>query len=86
MCAAAVVGAGITIDPAYASGGLFLKSIGFSNNAEVARILDIAMNPDSLFMDHRGKRSRNASVRGLGAHAQGLPAPFADLSALIPCG
>lgn len=52
-----------TIDPAYTSGAAFLKTIGFTNPAEIARVLDIAMNPNSMFIDHTlRKGSKNASV------------------------
>lgn len=53
-------------DPVYVAAATFLKSIGFTNQAEVARVLDIAMNPNSLFVQYNdAKRSRNASAREL---------------------
>jgi hypothetical protein len=33
----------ITMDQAYVAGAAFLQSIGFRSNADIARILDIAM-------------------------------------------
>ncbi|KAL6754705.1 hypothetical protein V8C86DRAFT_2694782 [Haematococcus lacustris] len=56
------VRSGYTIDPAYAAGAAYLKAIGFTNAAEIARILDVAMNPNSLFLDS-ATRKRNASAR-----------------------
>eukprot|EP00803_Ostreobium_quekettii_P001260 evm.model.scf_828EXC.4 EVM.evm.TU.scf_828EXC.4 scf_828EXC:28858-30682(+) len=53
-------------DTAYAKGGEFLRSVGFKNQAEVARVLDIAMNPNSLFVTFRDrKRAANANARQL---------------------
>ena len=50
-------------DPAYVSGANYLKTLGITNQAEVARVIDIAMNPDSLFLNYGdGRRTRNASV------------------------
>lgn len=50
-------------DPAYLNGAAYLKTIGVTNQAEVARVLDIAMNPDSLFLSYGdGRRTKNASV------------------------
>ncbi|KAG2434524.1 hypothetical protein HYH02_012191 [Chlamydomonas schloesseri] len=55
-----------TVDPAYLNGASYLKTIGFTNQAEVARVLDIAMNPDSLFLSYGdGRRTKNASARKL---------------------
>jgi hypothetical protein len=73
----------------------YLKSIGFVNQAEVARVLDIATNPNSLFVQYNdAKRSRNASVSG-GAHAyvgagagagMGLPSRDDVLAYMMQCG
>ncbi|KIY95288.1 hypothetical protein MNEG_12675 [Monoraphidium neglectum] len=53
-------------DPVYVAAATYLKSIGFVNQAEVARVLDIATNPNSLFVQYNdAKRSRNASAREL---------------------
>lgn len=43
------------------------QTIGFTNQAEVARVLDIAMNENSLFLSYGdGRRTKNASVsRGI---------------------
>lgn len=50
-------------DPAYVNGAAYLKTIGITNQAEIARVLDIAMNPDSLFLSYGdGRRTKNASV------------------------
>jgi hypothetical protein len=54
---------GVAVDPAYTEGAVYLKSIGINNPAEIAKVLDIAMNPNSLFIDVSAKRGgRNASV------------------------
>lgn len=51
-------------DDAYRKGAEFLKSIGFESVAEVSRILDVAMNPNSLYLSFRDrKRAVNGSVR-----------------------
>lgn len=61
-------------DPAYVAAATYLKSIGFTNQAEVARVLDIAMNPNSLFVQYNdAKRSRNASARELSVDADMAP-------------
>ena len=53
-------------DPVYVAAAAFLREAGFSSQAEVARVLDIAMNPNSLFVQYNdAKRSRNASVSNL---------------------
>lgn len=57
------VGRRSELDQAYQEGGAFLRSIGFEANAEISRILDVAMNPNSLFVTLRDKkRAGNASV------------------------
>ncbi|KAF5836757.1 hypothetical protein DUNSADRAFT_5447 [Dunaliella salina] len=54
----------VNVDPAYIDGASYLKTIGYTNPAEIARILDVAMNPGSMFADYRsGKRATNASAR-----------------------
>eukprot|EP00879_Flechtneria_rotunda_P011513 GHRR01012026.1.p1 GENE.GHRR01012026.1~~GHRR01012026.1.p1 ORF type:complete len:160 (+),score=40.37 GHRR01012026.1:413-892(+) len=54
------------VDPVYLNAANYLKTIGFTNTAEIARILDIAMNPNSLFVQYNdAKRSKNASARPL---------------------
>lgn len=58
-------GAGVEREevPHYAEGSQFLKSIGFQNVSEISRVLDIAMNPNSLYMKDRHKRrSVNVNV------------------------
>jgi hypothetical protein len=43
-----------------------LKELGLDNPAEIARIVDIATNPQSIFVTFQDrKRSYNASVRDL---------------------
>lgn len=62
------------VDPAYLAGAAYLKTIGFTNQAEVARVLDIAMNPNSLFLSYGdGRRTRNASARKLDVDADMRP-------------
>eukprot|EP00200_Dunaliella_tertiolecta_P005628 CAMPEP_0202354628 /NCGR_PEP_ID=MMETSP1126-20121109/9867_1 /ASSEMBLY_ACC=CAM_ASM_000457 /TAXON_ID=3047 /ORGANISM="Dunaliella tertiolecta, Strain CCMP1320" /LENGTH=212 /DNA_ID=CAMNT_0048947123 /DNA_START=74 /DNA_END=712 /DNA_ORIENTATION=- len=57
----------VNVDPAYIDGASFLKTVGYTNPAEIARILDVAMNPGSMFAEYRsGKRATNASARPLG--------------------
>eukprot|EP00877_Chromochloris_zofingiensis_P002313 jgi/Chrzof1/12082/Cz06g20210.t1 len=54
------------VDPVYLAGATFLKGIGMKNTAEIARVLDIAMNPNSLFVQYNdAKRSKNANARPL---------------------
>lgn len=57
------VGRRSELDQAYQEGGAFLRSIGFEANAEISRILDVAMNPNTLFVTLRDKkRAGNAAV------------------------
>ncbi|KAL3157590.1 hypothetical protein ABBQ32_012041 [Trebouxia sp. C0010 RCD-2024] len=52
--------------PYYAQGSEFLTSLGFRNASEISRVLDIAMNPNSLYLQDRHKRrSVNSSARRL---------------------
>ncbi|KAL3159632.1 hypothetical protein ABBQ38_010042 [Trebouxia sp. C0009 RCD-2024] len=52
--------------PHYAQGSEYLKSLGFRNASEISRVLDIAMNPNSLYLQDRHKRrSVNSSARRL---------------------
>lgn len=52
------------MDPVYAAAADYLRTVGFTNAAELARVLDVAMNPNSLFATFSDpKRSRNANVR-----------------------
>ena len=55
------------VDPAYQQGSVFLKSLDPEMSpAEVARVLDIAMNPNSIFVSFRdNKRAKNANVCAL---------------------
>lgn len=49
------------VDPDYLAAASFLAEIGFTNKTEIARVLDIAMNPNSLFV----AASVNANARPL---------------------
>ena len=54
------------IDVAYQEGAEYLQTLGIESKGEVARILDIAMNPNSLFLTLRDKkRAVNSYVRAL---------------------
>ena len=44
------------IDVAYQEGAEYLQTVGIESKGEVARILDIAMNPNSLFLTLRDKK------------------------------
>jgi hypothetical protein len=51
-------------DTAYREGAAFLRSLDITSQTELTRVLDIAMNPNSLFADHQNKlRASNASAR-----------------------
>lgn len=55
-----------SVNPAFQEGAAFLRELGLENTAEIARILDVAMNPNSLFVSFRDKkRAVNGSVRFL---------------------
>jgi len=57
------VGRRSELDQAYQDGGAFLRSIGIESNADISRVLDVAMNPNSLFVTLRDKkRAGNAHV------------------------
>ncbi|KAF6253172.1 hypothetical protein COO60DRAFT_463350 [Scenedesmus sp. NREL 46B-D3] len=54
------------VDTAYLAAANYLKTIGFTNTAEMARVLDIAMNPNSMFVQYNdAKRSTNVNARPL---------------------
>ncbi|CAK0784374.1 hypothetical protein CVIRNUC_007578 [Coccomyxa viridis] len=54
------------IDVAYQEGAEYLQTMGIESKGEVARILDIAMNPNSLFLTLRDKkRAVNTNARQL---------------------
>ncbi len=58
-------GAGVEREevPHYAEGAQFLKSIGIQHASEISRVLDVAMNPNSLYLKDRHKRrSVNVNV------------------------
>lgn len=65
IAAAAAAGMQGQVDTAYLAAANYLKTIGFTNTAEIARVLDIAMNPNSLFVQYNdAKRSTNVNVSG----------------------
>jgi len=45
-------------DPLYTAASDYLKTIGFTNLAEISRVLDISTNPNSLFLGS----AKNANV------------------------
>lgn len=59
------------VDATYQACSKYLRSLGIENRAELARILDIAMNPNSLFHTFRDdKRDSNPFVSyPLSSHA-----------------
>jgi hypothetical protein len=59
-CAALASSPAQEVDQAYAEGSSFLLGLGLDSRAEVLRILDTAMNPNSLYRD--SKRSVNYEV------------------------
>lgn len=65
------------VDSAYQQGADFLrKRVGLENPAIIAKTLDVAMNPNSLFVSFRDKkRSKNANVC----------APLPDCLLLVAC-
>jgi len=51
-------------DRAYRNGAVFLRTLGITSQTELTRVLDLAMNPNSLFRDNSTKlRGNNASAR-----------------------
>jgi hypothetical protein len=47
---------------AYLAGGNFLRELGIENSSEASRILDIAMNPNSLYaLNNRKQVGREAA-------------------------
>ena len=51
-----------------------MRELGFENPAEIARVLDIAMNPQSLFVTFRDKkRAVNSSARLLSVEGDMRP-------------
>lgn len=49
------------MDPDYLAAASYLAEVGFTNKTEIARVLDVAMNPNSLFV----QASVNANARPL---------------------
>ena len=71
--------------PHYAEGSEYLKSLGFRNASEISRVLDIAMNPNSLYLQDRHKRrSVNSSVSDTGAIATALPCSSVEQVETMP--
>ena len=60
---------------AYRSGAEFLNSQGFDDREEVSRILDIAMNPNSLHRTFRSRKRSAVSVVSIGRMSQPHPLP-----------
>jgi hypothetical protein len=61
ICSAALTG---NVSTSFQEAARLLRDLGLENQAEIARILDVAMNPDSLFVSfHDKKRAVNGSVR-----------------------
>jgi hypothetical protein len=55
-------------DVAYREGAVYLRTLGIDSQTELTRVLDIAMNPNSLFVDRQSKlRPGNDSVRHMAA-------------------
>lgn len=50
------------VDDGYRAASEYLRLLGLNNTAEIGRILDIAMNPNSLFSASRDEKRRNALV------------------------
>ena len=64
VCAALQVGRGAATEEAYRAGAEFLRTIGIESQGEIMRVLDVAMNKNSLFGRHRDKkRAINVNVR-----------------------
>lgn len=57
------------VDPDYLTAASYLSEVGFTNKTEIARVLDVAMNPNSLFV----QASVNASARPLTVDADMKP-------------
>jgi hypothetical protein len=57
------------VDPDYLTAASYLAEVGFTNKTEIARVLDVAMNPNSLFV----QASVNASARPLTVDADMKP-------------
>lgn len=69
-------------DEAYQECSAFLRSIGIDNRAEIARIMDIATNPDSIYATFQGKkRESNSMVRLVKPKFRCQQSPFPKLSA-----
>jgi hypothetical protein len=58
-----------SVDPDYLAAASYLSEVGFTNKTEIARVLDIAMNPNSMFV----AVSVNANARPLTVEADMQP-------------
>ncbi|GAX72795.1 hypothetical protein CEUSTIGMA_g250.t1 [Chlamydomonas eustigma] len=61
--------AGGAADPEYTAASDYLKTIGFTNIAEISRVLDIATNPNSVLMG----KTKNAHARSLDVEKDIMP-------------
>eukprot|EP00798_Chlamydomonas_sp_ICE-L_P030417 gene30417-35422_t len=57
----------------YHQSASYLKTMGFTNQAELSRVLDVATNPDSLFVTSEGMKMRNVNARPLGVETDLRP-------------
>jgi len=63
VCAALQVGRGAATEEAYRAGAEYLRTIGIESQGEIMRVLDVAMNKNSLFGRHHDKkRAINVNV------------------------
>lgn len=58
-----------SVDPVYLAAATYMAEIGFTNKTEIARVLDIAMNPNSMFV----QASVNANARPLSVEGDMRP-------------
>ena len=52
----------IATDEAYQECSTYLKELGLDNRAELARVMDIATNPKSIYSTFQGKNSQSVST------------------------
>ena len=69
-----------------------MRSLGFDNSMETMRVLDIAMNPNSLYLDrkrsvnsHVGSSSREQIINAR-MHVTGFDSPLLTPPPLVPAG
>lgn len=59
---------------AYREGAVYLRTLGIENQTDLTRVLDISMNPNSLFVDRQSKlRPGNDSARLLSVESDIQP-------------